>query len=81
MGALYAEAMPPAAPQATSSRSRAVGSLIQRPTSDAMTAASCTRGPSRPMEPPDEIVNAAEAHFTKLDRAESIPWPSTMASM
>ena len=54
---------------------------LTRPASEASTAASWTSGPSRPMEPPEEMENAAEAHFTKLDRAEMLPLPSTMASM
>ena len=73
--------MPPAAPHATSRRKREVLMCIQRPVNDASTAASCTSGPSRPMDPADAMVNIAEAHLTKLDREEIFPVPSTMASM
>ena len=44
-------------------------------------AESCTNGPSRPIEPPEAMVNIAEAHFTKLSRPGTTPFPSTMASM
>ena len=52
--------MPAAAPQATSKRNCCVENCRQRPTSDASNAASCTIGPSRPIEPPVAMVNNAE---------------------
>lgn len=63
--------MPAAAPQATSRRNCGAESLRQRPMKDAATAASCTSGPSRPMEPPDAMENIAAVLFTRLARTGS----------
>src|ERR1700684_1148021 len=60
IGALYAEVIPAAAPQATSRRRRGGSKWTQRPISDAHSAASCTIEPSRPIEPPLAIVNSDE---------------------
>ena len=81
MGALYADAMPAAAPQPTSKRNRGVDHFCNRPASDAARDESCTSGPSRPIEPPEAIVKSADRHFVRLRRAEIFPSPSTTASM
>ncbi len=81
IGALYADAIPAAAPHATISRRRGEGHFRKRPTSDAIRAESCTIGPSRPIEPPEAIEKAAEKHRTRLERIERRPFPSTTASM
>jgi hypothetical protein len=80
-GALYADAMPAAAPQATSNRSCGGEKFRQRPINDASIAASCTIGPSRPIDPPEPIENNAAALFTKLDRTGILPEPIEIASM
>src|SRR5215471_12836309 len=81
IGALYAEAMPAAAPQPTSNRNRGAVHRCKRPASDATIAESWTSGPSRPMDPPEAIVKSAERDFTILWRADILPSPSTTASM
>ena len=68
IGALYAEAMPAAAPQATSRRSFGGVNFRHRPSRDATSAASCTIGPSRPIEPPDPIEKSAAADLIRLAR-------------
>ena len=81
IGALYADAMPAAAPQATRSRSCGPVNCRQRPRMDATTAASCTIGPSRPIEPPEPMENSAAVLFTRLARTGIRPLPIAMASM
>ena len=65
-GALYAEAMPAAAPHATNSLNRGLATCRMRPIAEANIAASCTSGPSRPIEPPEEIENKAERDLRRL---------------
>src|SRR5690242_7552652 len=65
-GALYAEAMPAAAPHATSSLSRGREIHVRRPIHDAAVVASCAIAPSRPIEPPEETVNRLEIERTRL---------------
>ena len=43
--------------------------------------ASCTIGPSRPIEPPDPIEKIAAADFTRLARVGIFPVPIAIASM
>ncbi len=43
--------------------------------------ASCTMGPSRPMEPPEEMVMSEERLFTTVARMRMTPLPRTTASM
>lgn len=80
-GAKYAEAMPAAAPQATSRRSCGGEKRRQRPRNDANIAESCTIGPSRPIDPPEPIEKSAAVLFTKLARIGTWPVPITIASM
>ena len=49
--------------------------------SDASTAAICTIGPSRPIDPPEPMENSAAALLIKLDRTGISPEPIAMASM
>ncbi len=44
-------------------------------------AASCTIGPSRPIEPPVEMVTREETLFTTVSRTRMMPLPRTMTSM
>lgn len=81
IGALYAEVIPAAAPHATSRRSRGGSKCAKRPTSDAASAASCTIGPSRPIEPPLPIVSSDDALRQRLCRTGTTPSPSATASM
>jgi hypothetical protein len=81
IGALYAEVMPAAAPQATSRRSRGGSKCTQRPISEAASAASCTIGPSRPIEPPLAIVNSEETLRHRLSLTGTTPSPIATASM
>src|SRR5580692_1344351 len=81
IGALYAEVIPAAAPQATSTRSRDGSKCTQRPISDAASAASCTIGPSRPIEPPLAIVNSDDTLRHKLILTGTTPSPIATASM
>src|SRR6202042_1398596 len=66
IGALYADVIPAAAPHATSRRSRGGAKCTTRPISDAASAASCTIGPSRPIEPPLAIVNSDDTERHRL---------------
>src|SRR5690242_17661683 len=75
IGALYADAIPAAAPQATGSRSCGGVNFRQRPRREATTAAICTIGPSRPIDPPEPIEKTAAADFTRLARVGTLPLP------
>ena len=57
-GALNVAAMPPAAPQATSTFIRASGTFRTRPKVEPRAAPICTIGPSRPTEPPPPMHSA-----------------------
>src|ERR1700685_2578054 len=81
IGALYAEVIPAAAPQATSRRKRDGSKCTQRPISDAASADSCTIGPSRPIEPPLAIVNSDETLRQKESCTGTMPSPIATASM
>ena len=73
--------MPAAAPQPTSNRNRGTVQPCRRPMIDATNEESWTSGPSRPIDPPEAMVNRAESDLTKLRRVEMRPSPSTTASM
>ena len=66
---------PPAAAAAPGKISRSGPSI--EPSIDA----SCTMGPSRPIEPPEEMVTSDERLFTTVARMRMTPLPSTTASM
>ena len=76
-----ADAIPAAAPQPTSKRSRGVDHCCKRPNEEAITDESCTSGPSRPIDPPEAMLNSAESDFARVRRVEILPSPSTTASM
>ena len=73
--------MPAEAPQATSSRSRGTGAWVHWPIFEATAAASCTSGPSRPIEPPDPMVKNEDAACSSAARLPSWPLPTATASM
>ena len=80
MGALYAAAMPDAAPQPTSNRSRYGGHFASCPHLDASVAESSTMPPSRPMEPPEPMLTSDDRNFTRPERSGSLPSPATTTS-
>ena len=63
-GALKVAAIPPAAPQATSTRMRSSATRISRPSVEPSADPICTIGPSRPTEPPPPMHNADASDFT-----------------
>ena len=63
--------MPAAAPHATSKRSRGTGALVHWPIFEAAVAASCTSGPSRPIEPPEPMVKNEDAACSSATRLPS----------
>src|SRR5258708_21882909 len=63
MGALYAAAIPEAAPQPTNRRNRYGCQLATCPHFDASVAESCVMPPSRPIEPPEPIVMSEEMNM------------------
>src|SRR5215469_5538833 len=81
IGALYAAAMPDAAPHPTSIRNRYGGHLASCPIFDASVAESCTIPPSRPMDDPVAMLTIAEHDFTRSVRVGSRPSPATTASI
>src|SRR6185437_6668288 len=80
IGALYAAAIPDAAPHPTSMRNRYGGHFAICPHFDASVAESCTMPPSRPIEPPVPIVTSDERNFIKPVRNGSRPSPATTTS-
>ena len=68
-GALKVAAMPPAAPQATSSRS-GLGPRTSCPSGRARAEPICTIGPSRPTEPPPPMVSAEASALTTPPAAD-----------
>ena len=56
--------MPPAAPQATSSRSRSSGTRTARPSVEPSAEPICTIGPSRPTDPPPPMHSAEASALT-----------------
>jgi hypothetical protein len=64
IGALNVAEIPPAAPQATSSRSCDSGTRSSRPVTDPIAEPICTIGPSRPTDPPDPIQIADPSDLT-----------------
>ena len=63
-GALKVAAMPPAAPQATSTRIRVSATRTSRPSVEPSAEPICTIGPSRPTEPPPPMHSAEASAFT-----------------
>lgn len=63
-GALKVAAIPPAAPQATSIRSRDSGTRSTRPTVEPSAEPTCTIGPSRPTDPPEPMHSADASALT-----------------
>ena len=57
------------------------GSLSELPTLEPIRAASCTIGPSRPIEPPEAMVKSEEMLRISVGRAAIVPSPTTTASM
>ena len=80
-GALYADVMPAAAPHATSRRSCCAGRRRHWPSTDAHRAASCTMGPSRPIEPPLTMLSSEAALRATLRTTGMRPSPMADASM
>ncbi len=72
-GALNVAAIPPAAPQATSSRCRSSATRTRVPRVEPSAAPICTMGPSRPTDPPPPMVNADASAFTTATRAGIFP--------
>ena len=85
IGALYADVIPAAAPHATSRRNCSTDTGVQRPntrpSNEPHIAASCTIGPSRPMDAPLATEHSDDALRTRLCRALSTPSPTAIASM
>ena len=69
IGASNVAEMPPAAPQATISRSRWSGTRSHCPIDEPSADPICTIGPSRPTEPPVPMHNADASDFTTATRA------------
>ncbi len=63
-GALNVAAIPPAAPQATSTRIRDSGTRTADPSVEPRAEPICTIGPSRPTEPPPPMHSAEASAFT-----------------
>ena len=63
-GALKVAAMPPAAPQATSSFIRPSVTFVTRPRVEPSAEPICTIGPSRPTEPPEPMHRAEASVLT-----------------
>ena len=81
IGALYAEAMPAAPPHATMSRRRGTGAPASVPSLEPSIAASCTIGPSRPIDPPDAMVKSEATLEMSVLRKPMRPSPTSTASM
>ena len=64
MGALNVAAIPPAAPQATRTRSRLSGMRTSWPRLEASAEPICTIGPSRPTDPPAPMHRAEAVALT-----------------
>jgi hypothetical protein len=81
MGALNVAAMPPAAPQATSSRSRRSGTRASCPSTEPRAEPICTIGPSPPTEPPEPMHSAEASALTAGTGARMRPPSSATASI
>src|ERR1700686_598086 len=75
IGALYAEGIPAAAPQATSRRRRGGSKGTQRPISAAPGPGGRPIEPSPPMEPPLAMVNSDEMLRQRLCETGTTPSP------
>src|SRR6185312_12386589 len=80
MGALYAAAIPDAAPHPTNMRSRYGGHFANCPHFEASVAESCTIPPSRPMDPPLPMVTSEERNLMNAVRKGNRPSPATTTS-
>src|SRR5437870_2093748 len=80
IGALYAAAIPEAAPQPTNSRRRYGCHLAIWPHLEAKVADNCVIAPSRPMEAPVPILRREEKNFTSALRRGRRPSPATTTS-
>ena len=67
IGALKVAEMPPAAPHATSRRSRAGGTRTSWPTVEPSAEPICTIGPSRPTDPPEPMQSAEASGLDDRD--------------
>ena len=81
MGALNVAAMPPAAPAATSARSRDLSIFSNWPTLEPTAAPIWMIGPSRPAEPPDPMVIAEAIALTRITTGRMCPPLVSMAVM
>src|ERR1035441_6651906 len=68
MGALYAAAIPDAAPHPTNSRNRYGCHFAHWPHFDASVADSCTMAPSRPMDPPDPMLTSDRSEERRVGK-------------
>ena len=73
--------MPAAPPQATISRRRGGGARASNPRREPSIAASCTIGPSRPIDPPEAMLNNEDTEFITVARRPMRPSPTSTASM
>src|SRR5579863_4603050 len=80
-GRVETQAIPPAAPHATSRRSLAGEHFADLPRTEPSIEASCTIGPSRPIDPPEEIVTSEEILLISVARTRMTPLPRTTASI
>ncbi len=60
---------------------RGTGARARRPNREPTIAASCTIGPSRPIDPPEAIESSEDALFTSVDRTPMRPSPTRITSM
>ncbi len=81
IGALYTEVIPAAAPHATRVRICSGEIVRKRPTKEAQRAASCTMGPSCPIEEPVAIEHSEDELRASVCRTGIRPSPKVMASM
>ncbi|RME75536.1 MAG: hypothetical protein D6776_02970 [Planctomycetota bacterium] len=80
-GALKIAAMPAAAPQPTSVRSRRSPTRRNCPSTEPVPAPICTIGPSEPAEPPEPIVSVDAIAFTIGTRGRMRPPRVATAAM
>ena len=81
IGALNVAAIPPAAPQATSRRSRRSDTRASCPITDPSAEPICTIGPSRPTDPPEPMHSADASALTAGTCGRMRPPSSATASI
>jgi hypothetical protein len=81
IGALKVAEMPPAAPQATRTRSRDSGTFVHWPSVEPSAEPICTIGPSRPTEPPEPMQSADASDLTTATCGRILPPRSATASI